>query len=254
MQQFHTGETNKEGNPLAHGVLLNFATEAPGTYQRALISALTDLKSRDRPFAPPYMVLDLAYPEHIDIQTPEGKYTSPIPPPEDLNVPDAACAKILVSASSLVDLSHIQNGGASVVRCNPVVPAYAWFQAANLLLTYQGSHGRLVPFPIHHPDIEEHIVYQMLRVTPEEYQAYHRILDYSCRENGPRKGFEVAAKFAYTILEKRGIPFDSLTSETVDDAVCHVHLFADASNYGILLLHAPREELSDLSTSHAIYY
>lgn len=220
-------------------------------------------------FSPPYMVMDMALKKDVKIllRDADGNFTRPWSDEADCAAMEGGKAnmveegndtrplvKVLMPCLDIVDLTSIGTpvAGLSVVKCNASVPNYRWFQAANLLLKHNDKPGRVIPFPLEQEDGS--MMYHMLRVGPEEFRAYQELLDYSVKQDGALKGFEISAKFAYEILSKRGVPFEKLTHEVVDKTMTHVHMMGDSRIRGVLLVNTSREELEDMQESHYIFY
>jgi hypothetical protein len=197
-----------EKHPLCSGVLVETGE---------VDDIIAAVRKRNVPvgvFPAPYLMLDLCMPK--DIEFTEG--ASP-PGGEEM-------IKLVMPCSFIADLVGISNDsilGMSVVKCNAAVPVYHWFNAANLLLNFFGQKGKVIPFPMDQEAAEgqeKMTVYHMLRVTPYEYGEYAKVLQFGMSCEGVQKGFLTAARFAYEVLNKRGIT--DLTAKEVDTLISHV--------------------------------
>lgn len=294
VREFVTEQKNNNGAPLVRGLLLNMAqwpgdpddlmgkqddlvrvVRAMGANGRAMgaesnvgADAL-DLEKKGCKFSPPYLVMDMALKKDVKVllRDSEGNFTRSWSDEMDCAAMEGGRAnmveegndtrplvKVLMPCLDIVDLTSIGTpvSGFSVAKCNASVPNYRWFQAANLLLKYNDQPGRIVPFPLEQEDGT--MMYHMLRVNPEEFRAYQELLDYSVKQDGALKGFEISAKFAYEILVKRGVPFEKMTHEVVDKTMTHIHMMSDSRICGVLLVNTSREELEDMQESHYIFY
>lgn len=260
--KFFTDEKTPKGEPLALGQFIDFGTleyvedclEDLSPRQKKLIETIQILKDEGN-FNPPYVVLDLATIENISLNVDEKKYEESGGKKLTEEAQKNPALKLLMPANMICDLKSIsadEMGGMSVVKCNPAVPVYRWFQCANLMLAYCDQKGRLVPFPLDQED--GMTTYQMLRVDPREYVEYERVLQYSIGQRGLEEGFNLASKFSYEILSNRGIK--NMTHEEVDNTLTHVMLQADAQLRGVLIHNAGRDELDTefLRNSRFIYY
>ena len=243
MASFESEEKNPEGNPLVTGALLDFADfdEDTEKFQLAMVKEMQKIAGAK----PPYMIVYLAMPEDIKLimDPPLG------PAKEGVFNP---VLKLMLPASQIVDLSAISNPGNSVVKTNPCLPIFRWFQAANLLLAHMGQKGRVIPFPLDQEEGET--VFHMLRVTPQEFVKYDEILKFATTNQGVDEGFLTASRFSYEVLKMRGTK--ELTANMVDTSITHVMLNSNASMRGVMLYNADRETLSDpeFEKSHFIYY
>lgn len=260
--KFETLEKTAAGDALAYGEFIDFGameydencTETVSARQRALLDAIQLLKKEGN-FNPPYIVMDLAALEHISLEV-EGKaYEEEGEKVLSEEAKANPALKLLMPANLICDLKSISAdglGGMSVVKCNPAVPVYRWFQAANLMLAFCDQKGRVIPFPLDQDD--GMTTYQMLRVNPREYVEYERVLDYSVKQRGVEEGFNLASKFSYEILSNRGI--EKMTHEQVDKTLTHVMLHSNGRLRGVLLHNAGRDEIDceELRKNHFVYY
>ena len=276
VREFVTEEKNQMGAPLAYGLFLNFSQDngidnsnfdpMVDQDQEDLINVVRHMGKGGEDFKPPYMVMDLALKKDVNIllKDEEGNFTRKWREEDDNEVEEddlsssdmRACVKVLMSCVDIADLTSIGTlvYGMSVVKCNAAVPNYRWFQAANLLLKYNDQTGRVIPFPLEQEDGT--MMYQMLRVGPDEYKVYQDLLSYAVQKDGMLEGFKVASKFAYEVLVKRGVPFEQLTHDVVDKTITHIHMMTNSRIRGVLLANADREFLSDedLQKYHYIFY
>lgn len=266
-----TEETNQNGQPMCSGLFLDathynddILIDVLNGKQNAVVEALKRLK-KDKDFNPPYMTMDLATLDDIGIIIDGEKYDAEKNKgafPVSTEAAKNPALKLVMSAVDIVDIKSIMNttGGNSVVKCNPAVPVYRWFQAANLMLKYCDQKGRVIPFPISQQpeegkeDEEVMVTFHMLRVDPREFIEYQRFLDHCVSQDGIERGFEIAAKYSYEVLSNRGIK--ELTAEQVDSTLTHVILKQDARLRGVLLHNYGRDDLEDetLQESHFVYY
>lgn len=254
MASFKTCETNAKDEPLISGIFVDLGAELDK--EAVIINSVKKMRESDEKlkhtFKTPFIVMDLGAPDDVKIEG-DASY-----PPEDAD--DSLVSedyslnpnvKLLVPATQVVDLAGISGmAGTKTVKCNQMIPAYRWFQAANLLLAHAGLKTRVTPFPLEH---DQGVTYHMLPVEPQEFQLYQQILDFGVKEQGMEKGFSTAAKFSYEILGKRGIK--EMTEEQVDAALVHVMLGQnDGKCEGILFHRAARSDFEDLANTHFIYY
>lgn len=258
---FTSEEKTPSGEPLAYGKFLDFGllpyeedtTDETSARQRELLRVLQQMKKGDN-FNPPYVVMDLATINDISLQV-EGKAYEDSPEGKVLSKTalENPALKLLMPANLICDLKSISAdhlGGMSVIKCNPAVPIYRWFQAANMMLKYCDQKGRVIPFPM---DQDDGTTFQMLRVDPREYLEYCNVLDHCVKQKGLEEGFATAAKFSYEVLSTRGI--NKMTHEQVDKTLTHVMLQENGRLHGILLHNAGREELAtEELTRHCVYY
>lgn len=260
--KFESTEKNDKGAPLAYGELVDFGAlpmeedcvEDLTVRQKELIKAIDKMKKSSN-FNPPYMVIDLAHQDDIGLLV-EGEVYR-----EDLDgklltadAKENPAVKILLPANQICDLSSISAdnmGGMSVVKCNPAIPVYRWFQAANLMLKYCDQIGRVIPFPMDQEDGQT--TYHMLRVDPREFMTYQKLLDFSVQQNGVEIGFNTAAKYSYEVLASRG--YNELTAEQVDKFITHVML-GPAKMEGVLVLNGGRTEIDteEMREKRSVYY
>lgn len=259
---FQSEEQAMHGGPLAYGKMVDFGLlpleedclEDLDARQKELIKQI-DALNKEGNFSPPYMVIDMAHQDDIGLIVDGEKYVDK--PEGKVLTPDAVsnpAVKILLPANSICDLSGIasdQHGGMSVVKCNPSVPVYRWFQAANLMLSYCDQIGRIIPFPMEQDD--KQITYHMLRVDPREYMEYQKLLNFCIQQHGVELGFNTAAKYAYEVLSNRG--YKELTAAQVDKFISHVMLNKGEMK-GVLVLNAGRSEIDteEMRNKRSIYY
>lgn len=204
-------------------------------------------------FKVPYMVMDLAAPKDVQIEgaeyPPDDADDSLVSEDYELN-PNV---KLLVPANQIVDISCLKSGvlgGNMMVKCNQMLPAYRWFQAANLMLNHEGLKTRVVPFPMDH---DQGTTYHMLPVSPSEFELYQQMLDFGVTNEGVENGFKTAARFSYELLGNRGIK--ELTEEQVDKLLAHVWVGHNGGKCeGILFHRGARSDFEDLKDTHFIYY
>lgn len=259
MASFNTVDKLGDENqtPLVSGIFVDlgaelYKDEAIIKAVRAFTNSNDDLK---KTFRPPFLVMDLAAPEDVPI---EGEASYPPSDADDSLVSDDyelnPNVKLLVPAKQVVDISNIGAGttlGANMrIKVNQMIPAYRWFQAANLLLQYEGLKTRVVPFPLDH---DQGTTYHMLPVSPSEFQLSQELLDHSVNQLGLQKGFETAAKFTYELLGKRGIT--ELNEQQVDKLLIHVMLGNNEGVcQGVLFHRAAKSDFEEVRKSHFIYY
>lgn len=236
--------------PLAAGLfvdLTNVSENDPDTRQTAILAAVKRAGLRK-----PIMAIDLAPMRELQLVL-DGKDWEE---PEELKAnPKPPCAFILLSAYDIVDLSKIKPSfGQSVVRCNSAVPHIRWFQAANLILTYEDKPktGRVVPFPLENPKTGE-TIYHFMRCTFQEYVQYNKLLKHAVNEDGLKKGFWLAAKYSYQALNDRG--YHKLTADNIETLITHAILMGNSKLRGVLVDGATSEDFDeDLQRAHHIYY
>lgn len=241
-----TSET--DDTPLASGLILDmaqFPTYDTESRQNAIVAALSrmDLKQR------PAMVLDLAPVEALGLMVDGEAYTPPAPQHTDDEEDEDAkrgrppMARIVLPADSLVDLTNLRPAvGSSVIRANGSVPTYRWFQAANLLLHTKTEFGRIIPFPLEQDNGD--VTYQAMRVTPEEFSKYQGLLKHATDQDGPEKGFFIAAKFAYQILLERG--HSEISYKEVGKFVTDIIIMGKSNMKGVLLLNSKGDDFEDI--------
>jgi len=267
MHRFETKEENANGKPMATGIFIDATYQNQDTLdsnglndrQTEIIKAIKEL-NKDGSFPAPYIVMDLTTLDQIGLRVDGEDYkNTPGEHPISTEAAKNPALKIILSAVHVTDLTTISNtmGGNSIVKCNPAVPVYRWFQCANLMLKYCDQIGRIIPFPITQPaddDQEEMVTFHMLRVEPREFIEYQKVLDHCVSVDGIERGFEIAARYSYEALRERGI--SKLTSDEVDSTLTHVILMKDAALHGILLHNIGRDDLEDdvLRESHFIFY
>lgn len=260
--KFESEERGVEGGPLAFGEFVDFGAlpydedclDDLDARQKELLAAIDRLRA-EGDFNPPYMVIDMAHQDDIGLLVDGEKYE------EDLAAkalaPDARdnpAVKILMPANHICDLSNISGdtaGGMSVVKANPAIPVYRWFQAANLMLKHCDQIGRVIPFPMDQDDGQT--TFHMLRVDPREYMTYQKLLEFSVQQNGVAEGFNIAAKYSYEVLSTRG--YNELTAAQVDKFISHVML-SKGEMRGVLIVNAGRSELDteEMREKRSIYY
>lgn len=263
-----SGSNGGDTGPLCAGRYIDFAvvssekeTFPEEARQRLLRRALEEAGIKTRPC----MVVDLAPMRALEVRfedTEEAYQESP-----ELAASAAPpCARIVVAASDIVDIRNLKPPvGRSIVRCNAAFPAYRWFQAMNLILHHEGkTGGRVVPFPLestdgtNHDDTEAHgpnthIIYNALRVTMREFEAYQKVLALAVENDGAEKGFFHAAKFAYEILFKRG--HKEINESVVANSVTTVVLMGKSVIRGVLVENSEADDFGgDLATSHFIHF
>lgn len=217
---FETVDKSARDVPLMKGKF--YALDESNDATDVVIDAMTEYKKRD-PLKlgkqlTPMILLDLALPEHVKIQTPEGQ------PIEYPKAEQKTLVRALVPAALIVDLKDVlavQISGNSRVKVNQAFPVYIWFHAANMLFTFNNTLIRLIPFPIEQEE-DKKVVYQMLAVNMEEYKQYEEVLHFGIREYGLEEGFASSARFAYEILRHRGVK--EISHEHVDAVLTHVFL------------------------------
>lgn len=261
--KFESEEKTINGKgPLAFGEFVDFGTipydedclEDLNDRQKALIKAIDQMKKEGN-FNPPYMVIDMAHQDDIGLIVDGEKYKEDLT--DKVLSPDAKenpAVKILMPANLICDLSNISGdkaGGMSVVKANPSIPVYRWFQAANLMLKHCDQIGRVIPFPMDQEDGQT--TYHMLRVDPREYMAYQKLLEFSVQQNGVQLGFNIAAKYSYEVLSNRG--YNELTAEQVDKFISHVML-SKGEMKGVLVVNAGRSEIDteEMREKRSIFY
>lgn len=282
-----------EGEPLLRGLVVDLGgvdEDDVDAREKAVVEAVRRMEkahTADGGFKAPYLVMDVGLPRDVKLlEVPEEACAASGGVPardykasgservhadfaSKLAYPDCAY-KVLVPCLDIVDLRTLKPSsegplGMSLVKCNAAVPVYRWFQAANLLLAHLRMKGRVMPFPLAQKSddddgagegiVGEDVVYHMLRVTPPEFKQYQELLDYSVAQNGLEKGFHISAKFAYEVLEKRGVPFASLTHDVVDHTMTHVHIMRESRLRAVVLHNASKEDFEgEMRTSHYIYY
>jgi hypothetical protein len=261
MQDFFTEEKNTAGESLCSGKFIDFGSlpfdedniDDLNIRQKTLVDAV---RSFGTDYKAPYIVMDLATIDDIKLVVENEEY-------KDTSVdkkltPEAKenpALKFLISCRDIVDLTSISAenmGGMSVVKCNPSVPVYRWFQAANLMLGFCDQLGRVVPFPMNQDN--GMTTYHFLRVNPREYMEYQKLLNFCVQQHGVEEGFNVSSKYSYECLSARGIK--NITHAEVDKTLTHVMLMKDSKMRGVLLHNAGREELDteELKKKHFIYY
>ena len=251
--EFQTDEKNARGEPLIEGLYVDVGKEYEK--EEPITRAIRGMQDRDPNFKAPFLVMDLALPEDVKLsESSEAKYAgddaddSAVSDDYELN----PCVKLLVPCSQIVDLSKSSGvaGSTKVAKCNQMIPAFRWFQAANLLLHHQDLPGRVIPFPLDH---DEGTTYHMLPVSRHEFGLYQQILEFGTTNQGVEKGFATAAKFSYELLAKRGIT--ELKADQVDALLAHVMVGHNGDRCkGILLDRASRSDLEDLQESHFVFY
>lgn len=254
MATFKTLEKNGSDEPLIEGLFVDLGAELDK--EKTIIGAIKKMRESSEDmknkFKTPFIVMDLAAPKDVGI---EGEASYPSDDADDSLVSEDYSlnpnVKLLIPATQVVDLAGIAGlAGTKTVKCNQMIPAYRWFQSANLLLAHAGLKTRVTPFPLEH---EKGVTYHMLPVEPQEFQLYQQILEYGTREQGLEAGFATAAKFSYEILGKRGIK--EMTEEQVDAALVHVVLGQnDGKCQGILFHRAARSDFEELAKTHFVFY
>lgn len=247
--QFETKErtTESDDTPLASGLILDlsqFPTYDTESRQNGILTGLSrmDLKQR------PVMILDLAPVDALGLLVDGKPYEPPAPKHVDEEDEDAKkgrppLARIAITADSIVDLTNLRpRVGSSVIRANGSVPSYRWFQAANLLLHNKNEFGRIVPFPMEQEN--GNVTYQAMRVSPEEFKKYQELLAHAVGQDGPEKGFYIAAKFAYQILLDRG--HSEITFKEVGKFITDIIIMGKSNMKGVLLLNATGEDFHDI--------
>lgn len=229
--------------------------------QRRLRRALEETGIRTRPC----MVVDLAPMRALEVRF-EDSGEAYQEPEAIAAVENPPCARIVVAASDIVDIRNLKPAfGRSIVRCNAAFPAYRWFQAMNLILHHEGkTPGRVVPFPLestdgtNHDDTgahgpNTHIIYNALRVSMHEFEAYQKVLALATENDGAENGFFHAAKFAYEILFKRG--YKEINESVVSDAVTTVVLMGKSVIRGVLVDNSEPDDFGgNLAPSHFIHF
>lgn len=259
---FESEEQAMHGGPLVKGKMIDFGLipteedclEDLDQRQKELVKQVDSLKKEGH-FSAPYMIIDMAHADDVVLNVNGEKYEEKSD--GKTLVPDALSnpsMKILLPANSICDLSGIGSdkmGGMSVIKCNPSIPVYRWFQSANLQLAHCDQIGRVIPFPMEQEDGQ--MTYHMLRVDPREYMEYQKLLNFCVQEHGIENGFNASAKYAYEVLSTRG--YKELTAAQVDKFVSHVMLTKGEMN-GVLILNAGRSELDteELKGKRSIYY
>jgi hypothetical protein len=261
MQDFFTEEKNTAGEPLCSGKFIDFGVfpleedniNDLNIRQKKLVEAVRSFGTN---YKPPYIVMDLATVDDIKLVVENEKYKDDF---KEKKLTEEAkknpALKFLISASEIVDLSSISDenmGGMSVVKCNPSIPVYRWFQAANLMLGFCDQLGRVVPFPMDQDN--GMTTYHFLRVNPREYMEYQKLLEFCVAKHGVEEGFNISSKYSYECLSARGIK--KITHDEVDKTLTHVMLMKDSKMRGVLLHNAGREELDteEIKKKHFIYY
>lgn len=241
--------------PLITGHFVDLGTEV--YKDEAIIGAIKKFRESDeemkKKFKVPFMVMDLAAPGDVKLEgaeyPPEDADDSLVSEDYELN-PNV---KLLIPASQIVDISTLKSGtmgGNMMVKCNQMLPAYRWFQAANLLLKHEDLKTRVVPFPMDH---DQGTTYHMLPVSPSEFELYQQMLDFGVKNEGLEKGFKTSARFSYQLLGNRGIK--ELNEQQVDSLIAHVWVGQNGGKcQGILFHRAARSDFEDLGESHFIYY
>lgn len=256
--EFHTkvSTTNHKGEqvPLAAGKLVDFSSvssedvDCAQKRQKMLLKALVDVGIHERPL----MVIDLAPMRDLELVIDHDKdWVDPDPTNQK-----PTCARIVVPATQLVDITHLKPKiGSSLVRANPAFPVYRWFQAINLLLAFDEQKGRVIPFPIQgegtNANAPREMLYHVLRVFPDEYIAYQKLLKLAVDNDGVENGFFHAAKFSYEVLFLRG--YKDITQKVVGELVTDIMLMGKPVIKGVLIDNANIEDFEGLADSHSIY-
>lgn len=186
---------------------------------------------------PPFMAMDLSYIEQLGLKL-----------DTDVEIVlDAATKKdrkpvrIVVSACDIADMIDFATLGNSRVRVHRETPQYRWFHCINLQLQNIPSNTRVIPFPIENtkpgPNGEKEVFFQVLPVTPAEYNLYEQVLHANLHSGGlavdPNEAFALTAKMSYEILSRRGLT--ELTHSQVDQFLIHVIISKQLSLRGVLI-------------------
>jgi len=230
-QKFETKDKNQNGNPLASGFIIDFENFIDPT--SSLKKLVREMKTEVN--TGPYIIMDLALPRDLNLLVDGKEFDS-----ED----NSKMAKILMSANEIIDMTKIgAKMGNSIVKCNPAVPVYRWFQAGNLILKKCGQKGRIIPFPIDQENEEtgeKMTTFHVLQADVNEYKEYSGVMDYGIKVQGLKDGFDSSARFSYEILKRRGVT--EINADAVDSIISHVML-KTAKMHGILILNAENEDL-----------
>ena len=241
--KFETKEKNND-HPVAQGLLVDLLDFDDIDEKQEQIKSSIREYQKTRKFNPPYLLMDIATAENLELIV-DGVEASV----DEKNKNNMV--KVLLSCHDIVDISNLNNEfGMKIVKTNAAVPVYRWFQAANLLLKFANVHTRVVPFPIDQEN--DGTTYHMLRVLPDEFQEYQKILNYGVVVEGTYKGFETAAKFSYEILKKRGIT--ELSEKAVDHTITHVMLKSDSFLYGILIQNSNNDDFENMNNNNYIFF
>ena len=259
IKTFATSFSTKDvhGNELkvAEGLIIDFSEVSDDEplaiekRQKALVQASKQYGMNDAP----YMVFDIGYLEDLDLIVDGEKLDLP---PTGEKKGKRALVKVMVPCKHIVDITNLKpKMGESVIRANPVFPSYRWFQAVNLLLSFENkTEGRVVPFPIkaENENGEEETIYHVLRTNKEEYEAYQRLLMHAVANDGVHMGFYHAAKFSYEILHRRG--YSEVTEKVLGEAVTKITMMGVPVIRGVLIQNSTNEDYSEgLREHHFIY-
>ena len=237
---FHTRVKMEHKNePLASGLLIDFAQydefDQDGR-QQGLLKALRELNIKERPV----MIIDLATKRDLTLVL-DGKDW--IETEEEKKVSQPPCMRIAIPVDQIVDLNGVKpKMGSSIMRCNGCIPIPQWFLAANLKLQHECKNGRLIPFPLEQESGD--VTYQAMRVNPAEFLEYQKLLSYTVNKDGPKKGFFIAAKFAYEVLTRKG--YKEITYKEVGRHITDIIIRGDSCMKGVLIENSVLEDYEDI--------
>lgn len=230
----------RTGRALAAGVIVDFSKfheDDTDGKQNELIKALNQCKCAARPA----MVIDLAPMRELGLLV-DGKEWED--PEKDKETKDLSMARLVIPANRIVDVAMVGSPmGQSIMKVNSALPAYRWFQAANLIMQDKNRLTRVIPFPLEQESGE--LVYQALQVSQDEFRKYQELLVFSVQQcQCPMEGFATASKFAYEILRLRG--HEELTYKEVDKTMTHIVIMKDSVMRGVLITNSSGDDFDDI--------